>query len=183
MASSKLDADAKRMGSRGLGGYTLDRMLGRHDFSDAKTAAESARSMDVRSNRRKGVSDEAYRSGGAVNAPDLKPSNPSPYGGERLLQPRKQAMDEIDRFTGKAKVYDKQAADAKANRKEAEAEGQKYKSGGRAYADEYKLTSPAGKNPHERFAGGGRAYAKGGVVSCNPAPVAKRRGYGKARKA
>jgi hypothetical protein len=60
----------------------------------------------------------------------IKPSNESPYGGERLLHPKKQIMDEIDRMTGKAKVYDKQAADAKANRKEAEAEGQKYARGG-----------------------------------------------------
>ena len=66
----------------------------------------------------------------ATKSPDLKPSNPSPYGGERLLQPRKQMGDEIDRMTGKAKIYDKQAADAKANRKEAEAEGQRYAAGG-----------------------------------------------------
>jgi hypothetical protein len=61
---------------------------------------------------------------------DLKVPNESPYGGERLLQPKKQLADEIDRMTGKSKVYDKQAADAKANRKEAEAEGQRYKQGG-----------------------------------------------------
>jgi hypothetical protein len=61
----------------------------------------------------------------------IKPSNESPYGGERLLRPKEQMQDEIDRMTGKAKVYDKQAADAKANRKEAEAEGQKYAKGGR----------------------------------------------------
>lgn len=39
MASSddKLSADAKRMGSRGFGGYLADRALGRADFS--KSAA------------------------------------------------------------------------------------------------------------------------------------------------
>ena len=52
----------------------------------------------------------------------LKPSNASPYGGERLLRPKQQIMNEIDRMTGKAKIYDKQAADAKANRTEAEQE-------------------------------------------------------------
>jgi hypothetical protein len=60
----------------------------------------------------------------------IKPSNESPYGGERLIQPKQQMMDELDRMTGKAKLYDKQAANAIANRKEAEKEGQKYAKGG-----------------------------------------------------
>jgi hypothetical protein len=62
----------------------------------------------------------------------IKPSNESPYGGERLIQPKQQMMDELDRMTGKAKLYDKQAANAIANRKEAEREGQKYAKGGTA---------------------------------------------------
>lgn len=39
MASSndKLTADAKRMGSRGFGGYLADRALGRADFSKSAT--------------------------------------------------------------------------------------------------------------------------------------------------
>ncbi len=65
----------------------------------------------------------------------IKPSNESPYGGERLIQPKQQMMDELDRLTGKAKLYDKQAADAIANRKEAEREGQKYAKGGVTRAD------------------------------------------------
>ena len=48
-----------------------------------------------------------------------------------MLRPREQLRDEWDRVTGKAKLYDKQAADAKANRKEAEKEGQKYAKGGK----------------------------------------------------
>ena len=60
----------------------------------------------------------------------IRPSNESPYGGERLIQPKQNMMDELDRLTGKAKLYDKQAADAIANRKEAEREGQKYAKGG-----------------------------------------------------
>jgi len=72
---------------------------------------------------------EGFAGGGRV-ASDLKPSNPSPHGGERMLRPRQQLRDEVDRMTGKAKVYDKQAADAKANRKEAEAEGTRYAAGG-----------------------------------------------------
>lgn len=50
---------------------------------------------------------------------------------EGPVQPiRKQMGDEMDRLTGKSKVYDKQAADAKANRKEAEAEGRRFAAGG-----------------------------------------------------
>lgn len=49
---------------------------------------------------------------------------------------KKDIGDEVDRITGKDKVYDKQAADAKANRKEMEKEGTgnstaKYARGGR----------------------------------------------------
>ena len=65
----------------------------------------------------------------------IKVSDESPYGGERLLRPKEQLKDELDRMTGKAKMYDKQAADAKANRKEAEKEGQKYAKGGVTRAD------------------------------------------------
>ena len=61
----------------------------------------------------------------------LKTPNESPYGGERLLQPKKQFGDELDKLTGKDKVYDKQAKDAKENRKEAEAEGVKFAKGGK----------------------------------------------------
>jgi hypothetical protein len=126
--------------------------------------------------------DTGYQAGGQVRR-ELKPSDPSPYGGERLLRPRQQIRDEIDRFTGKAKVYDKQAADAKANRLEAEREGTRYKTGGsvkapspgaiKAYSREYDTISPAGKNVHEDNRTKNR-YAAGGMV---------RRGYGKARGA
>jgi hypothetical protein len=65
----------------------------------------------------------------------IRPSNESPYGGERLIQPKQQMMEGLDRMTGKDKLYDKQAADAIANRKEAEKEGQKYAKGGVTRAD------------------------------------------------
>ncbi len=96
---------------------------------------------------------------------------------------RKHIGDEVDRLTGKSKVYDKQATDAKANRKEAEAEGTRYATGGvakapsqaaiKAYSREYDTISPAGKNVHEDNRTKNR-YAAGGMV---------RRGYGKARGA
>jgi hypothetical protein len=54
---------------------------------------------------------EGFAGGGRVS-PDLKPSNPSPYGGERMLRPGQKLRD------------------AKANRKEAEAEGRRYAAGG-----------------------------------------------------
>ena len=111
--------------------------------------------------------DTGYARGGRVATLEEGPVQPI----------RKQMRDEIDRMTGKAKVYDKQAADAKANRKEAEAEGTRYARGGsvkapskaaiKAYSREYDTIRPAGRNVHEGFARGGKVPA--------------RRGYGKAR--
>lgn len=87
----------------------------------------------------------------------LKPSNASPYGGERLLRPKQQIVDEIDRMTGKAKVYDKQAADAKANRTEAEQEALDSARDAAARKKEEKA-------PTTKSGMGDKLFAKGGSI-------------------
>jgi hypothetical protein len=66
-------------------------------------------------------------------------------GPEGPFQPwGKTIRDEADRITGKSKVYDKQAADAKANRKESEAEVSKQRFD-RAQYNWDKSATPKGK--------------------------------------
>lgn len=71
MASSndKLESDAKRMGSRGPGGYLVDRVVGRADFSKNGSVEASAGALGTSRSRRKGVTEEAYAKGGTVKAP------------------------------------------------------------------------------------------------------------------
>lgn len=67
MASSndKLESDAKRMGSRGPGGYLVDRVVGRADFSkNASTGSARARQIDEAEKKAVG-----YAKGGTVKAP------------------------------------------------------------------------------------------------------------------
>jgi hypothetical protein len=87
----------------------------------------------------------------------LKPSDESPYGGERLLRPKQQMMDEIDRMTGKAKIYDKQAADAKANRTEAEQEALDN-------ALDAMVRKKEDKAPTTKTNMGNKPFAKGGSI-------------------
>jgi hypothetical protein len=80
----KVEADAKRMGSRGFGGYVFDRATGSHDFR-ADTGAEkpggaSERPLETRTTRRKGVTDDAYAAGGSIKANSREYGIISPAG-------------------------------------------------------------------------------------------------------
>ena len=68
-SSDKLERDAARMKSRSFGGYAADRVLGRADFSKAKSGGDARGETALERREREAGLTQKYAKGGYVMTP------------------------------------------------------------------------------------------------------------------